>query len=243
MKKEYHHWFSPSLNEDMALNVYGHAGKPILVFPSSGGSFYEYEDFGMVDCIADFIEAGKCMLFTIGSADNESWLNKSIEPSQRALRHNAYDAYVRDEIVPFIQNVSGRSDILSTGCSLGAYHAMNFFLRHPDACNAVIALSGCYQLTYFVGDYVDDNVYFNSPLLYLPNCSDPWYLDKYRHSQIIACCGQGAWEDEMIHDTGELARIFAEKQIPAWCDFWGHDVNHDWDWWRRQMPYFLAFIV
>ena len=74
--------------------------------------------------------------------------------------------------------MAGRGDILTTGCSLGAYHAMSFYLRHPDICNAVIALSGCYQLTYFVGDYVDDNVYFNSPLLYLPNCNDPWFIDK-----------------------------------------------------------------
>lgn len=243
MRKEFFNWFSPSLGKDMPLNVYGHAGKPVIVFPSSGGSYYEYEDFGMVGCIADDIEAGKVMLFTIGSVDNESWMNKSISPADRAHRHNAYDAYVVNEVVPFIHNMAGRGDILTTGCSLGAYHAMNFYLRHPDICNAVIALSGCYQLTYFVGDYVDDNVYFNSPLLYLPNCNDPWFIDKYRQGQIIACCGQGAWEDEMIHDTHALDDIFRQKQIPAWCDFWGHDVNHDWNWWRVQMPYFLSFIA
>ena len=47
MKKEYFRWFSPSLGKDMELNVYGHAGKPVIVFPSSGGSYYEYEDFGI----------------------------------------------------------------------------------------------------------------------------------------------------------------------------------------------------
>ena len=24
------------------------------------------------------------------------------------------------------------------------------------------------------------------------------YVEKYRHRDIILCCGQGAWEDEMI---------------------------------------------
>ncbi|MBQ4360535.1 MAG: esterase family protein [Proteobacteria bacterium] len=243
MKKEYHRWFSPSLGEDMELNVYGHAGKPVLVFQSSGGSYYEFEDFGMVGAVERFIDEGRIMLFTVGSADNESWLNKSVHPAERARRHNDYDAYIIHEVAPFIYNMSGRGDILATGCSLGGYHAMNFFLRHPDVFNAVIALSGCYQLSYFVGDYCDDNVYFNSPLLYLPNCSDPWFINRYRNSQIIACCGRGAWEDEMIHDTGELSRIFREKDIPAWCDFWGTDVNHDWNWWRVQLPYFLDFIV
>ena len=243
MKKEYHRWFSPALGKDMELLVYGHAGKPVIVFPSSGGSYYEFEDFGMVNAVGRFIDEGRIMLFTVGSADNESWLNTSISPADRANRHNAYDAYIIQEVIPFAANYAGRGDFMATGCSLGAYHAMNFFLRHPDVFNAVIALSGCYQLEYFVGDYCDDNIYFNSPLKYLPDCNDSWYIDRYRNSEIIACCGRGAWEDEMIRDLTRLDQIFREKGIPAWCDFWGLDVNHDWPWWRVQLPYFLEFIV
>ena len=243
MKKQHYSWFSPILNKDMDINIYGHAGKPVLVFPSSGGTFYEFEDFGMVGAAEGFIEEGRIMLFTVGSLDNESWLNQNIHPAERAKRHNDYDAYITQEVIPFIKTMSSRCDIMTTGCSLGAYHAMNFFLRHPDVFDAVIALSGCYQLSYFVGDYCDDNVYFNSPLMFLPNLNDNWYLDRYRQSQIVACCGQGAWEDEMIRDTGRLSEIFKEKNIPAWCDFWGKDVNHDWDWWRVQFPYFLSHII
>lgn len=243
MKKEYHRWFSPSLNEDMELNVYGHAGRPVIVFPSSGGSYYEFEDFGMVGVVERFIDEGRIMLFTVASADKESWLNESIHPADRANRHNQYDSYIINEVVPFIHNVSGRNDILTTGCSLGGYHAMNFYLRHPDVFNGVIAMSGCYLLKWVIGDYCDENVYFNSPLQYLPNCNDPWYIDQYRRGQIIACCGRGAWENEMIHDLTELSRIFKEKNIPAWCDFWGEDVNHDWNWWRVQFPYFLEHVA
>lgn len=243
MKKEYHHWFSPSVGKDMEMNVYGHAGRPIIVFPSSGGSFYEYEDFGMVGAVERFIDEGRIMIFTVASVDGESWLNESAHPGARAYRHNQYDSFIINEVVPFIHNISGRFDIITTGCSLGAYHAMNFYLRHPDVFNGVIALSGCYRLSYLIGDYCDENVYFNSPLQYLPDCDDPWYLDHYRQGQIIACCGQGAWENEMIQDLLELSRIFREKGIPAWCDMWGYDVKHDWDWWRVQMPYFLEHIV
>ncbi|MDD6726958.1 MAG: esterase, partial [Lactimicrobium massiliense] len=32
------------------------------------------------------------------------------------------------------------------------------------------------------------------------------------------------------------------KNIPAWVDFWGADVAHDWPWWRRQLPYYLNFV-
>lgn len=243
MKKENHKWFSPALGKNMEFNVYGHAGRPILVFPAMCGSFYEYEDFKMVEAVEQFINDGKIILFTVDSVDSESWCNQNIHPADRALRHNQYDSYIIHEVVPFIHNITGRTDIVTTGCSMGGYHAMNFYLRHPDVFNGVIALSGCYRLTFFVGDYCDDNVYFNSPLDFMPNCNDEWFLSRYREGQIIACCGRGAWEDEMIHDTGELSRIFNEKEIPAWCDFWGYDVNHDWPWWRVQMPYFLGHIV
>jgi esterase/lipase superfamily enzyme len=44
----------------------------------------------------------------------------------------------------------------------------------------------------------------------------------------------------MLEDTLALKRILDDKQIWCWVDIWGHDVNHDWPWWRRQMPYFLG---
>ena len=243
MKKEYHKWFSPLLGRDMEINVYGHAGRPIIVFPSMCGRFYEYEDFGMVQAVEQYINDGRIMLFTVDSIDSESWLNESIHPAERAIRHNIYDAYIIQEVVPFIHHISGRTDILTTGCSMGGYHSMNFYLRHPDAFNGVISLSGCYALYILIGDFVDENIYLNAPLLYLPNCNDPWYIDKYRQGQIIACTGQGAWEEDMVRETSMLADIFKQKNIPAWRDFWGHDVYHDWPWWRVQLPYFLDHIL
>lgn len=243
MNKEFHQWYSPAMSKEMPLHVYGHAGRPLLVFPAMCGNFTEFEGFGMIDAIHEYIDSGRLMVFTIDSADSESWCNQSVGPWDRARRHNDYDAYVIQEVVPFINSRSGRGDIIATGCSMGGYQSMNFFLRHPDAVNAVIALSGLYHLTEFVGDYMDENVYFNSPLDYLPNCNDPWYIDRYRQSAIIACTGRGAWEDAMIADTGALKAIFDAKGIPAWCDFWGEDVNHDWPWWRVQLPYFLSHIL
>jgi esterase/lipase superfamily enzyme len=241
MNVEYHRWWSRSLGQDMELKVYGHAGKPVVVFPCQGGRFFEYEDFGMVEACRSFVEGGAVTLVTVDGVDGQSWTNWGAHPADRARRHNDYDRYIVEEVAPFVRTLRPQaSGALATGCSMGAYHSANFFFRHPDVFDAVIALSGVYKLTDFVGDYVDDNVYFNSPLLYLPGLSDPWYLDRYRRSQIVVCVGQGAWEDQMLADTRALQAILASKDIPAWIDFWGHDVNHDWPWWRRQMPYFLG---
>ncbi|MFM8322131.1 MAG: esterase family protein [Chloroflexota bacterium] len=245
MHTEYHKWWSQSLGQDMEMKVYGHYGKPVLVFPAQGGRFIEYEDFGMVEAVRGFIDSGKIKLFTVDSADNQSWANWAAHPYDRACRHQDYDRYITQEVSPFIRRNCGGGEqkLMTTGCSMGAYHAANFFFRHPDIFDATMALSGIYQLRMFVGDYMDDNVYFNAPLAYLPGMTDAWYLDQYRRSQIVIACGQGAWEDEMLVDTHAMQAALTEKGIPAWIDIWGVDVNHDWPWWRKMAPYFLSKLV
>jgi len=61
----------------------------------------------------------------------------------------------------------------------------------------------------------------------------------YRNSDIIICVGQGAWEDQLLAGTRKLDAIVKSKGIPAWIDYWGYDVNHDWPWWKIQIRYFL----
>jgi len=242
MNIEYHQWWSPNLGQNMEMKVYGHYGKPVLVFPAQGGRFFEYEDFKMIDAIAGFIDAGKVKVFTVDSIDNQSWANWNAHPADRARRHEDYDRYIVHEVAPFIHEHCAQTPqrYLASGCSMGAYHAANFFFRHPDVFDGVIALSGLFHLQSFIGDYVDEIVYFNSPLQYLPGLNDPWFIDKYRQSNIIVGVGQGAWEDAMLADAYELKRILDNKGIPHWIDVWGYDVNHDWPWWRQMMPYFLA---
>jgi len=213
----------------------------VFVFPLQCCLFYEYEVFKFIYVISSSIAAGKIKVFTVDSLDNQTWANWSSHPADRARRHQDYDRYITDEVVTFIRMHSGNTDqkFITTGCSMGAYHAANFFFRHPDIFDTVIAISGLFQLRMFVGDYVDETVYFNTPLYFLPNLTDPWYLEQYRQSNIIVCVGQGAWEEPMLEDAFALKRILDEKGIPAWIDVWGHDVNHDWPWWRKMTPYFL----
>jgi len=243
MNIEYHKWWSPNLNQDMELKVYGNYGKPMVVFPCQGGKFYEWEDFGMVETIRWFIDQGKIKLFTVDSVDRQSWANWNAHPADRAWRHQDYDRYITSEVVPFIHDhCNGEQKMISTGCSMGGYHSANFFFRHPDIFDTMIAISGPFSLNMFVGDYMDDNVYFNSPLAYLPGMSDPWYIDQYRQSNIIVCVGQGAWEERMLSDTYAIKKILEDKGIPAWIDIWGYDVNHDWPWWKKMLPFFLGHL-
>lgn len=244
MKTGYQQWYSEHLDQVMELKSYGHAGKPALVFPAQGGRFHEFEDFGMIAACETFIEDGLVQFFTVGSVDNQSWANWEAHPEARGRRHEQYDRYICTEVIPFIHHqIGSRQKLLTTGVSMGGYHSGNFFFRHPDLFDELIALSGLFQLSMFVGDYVDDHVYFNSPLLYLPNLSDLTILNLYRSSNIIICAGQGAWEEPMQADAGAMKTLLEAHDVPAWVDLWGYDVNHDWPWWRKQLPYFLGHLV
>ena len=245
MNIEYHKWYSPNLNKEMELKVYGHYGKPLVIFPCQDGRFYDAENFGMIASINHLIEAGRVKVFTVDGIDFESWTNQSMHPYDRGVRYEHYQKYFTEEVTPFIRNhcYSPELKFIATGASMGAYHAANFFFKYPNIFDGVIALSGVYELKMFVGDYYDDFVYFNSPLHFIPNLNDESILNLYRQSKIIICCGQGAWEEEMLENTYALKNILENKNIPAWIDIWGYDVNHDWPWWNKQLPYFLEKIL
>ncbi len=241
---EYRKWYSNRIGHEMELKVYGHWGWPILVFPCAGGTFYEFEDFGMTELLRPYIDGGAVKLFTVGSLDNQTWLSQDWDIAKRARRHEDYDNYIVEEVVPFIHDhMHGKTGITAIGCSMGAYHSVNFLLRHPDIFCGTIALSGIYRLRHLIGDYMDDVVYRNSPLDYLPNLNEYGHLERLKKSRIMVCVGQGAWENEALPDTRDLKAALDAKGIPAWVDFWGHDVHHDWPWWKKQLPYFLEHLL
>jgi esterase/lipase superfamily enzyme len=244
MNIEYHSWDSRHLNQKMELKVYGHGGRPLLVFPTSSGRFFDFEDRGMINLVSNWIDAGKLQIFCIDSIDPQTWDKTWASVGERMNRHEEYDRYVTEEVVPFIREKNkGGMGIICSGVSMGATHAVNFFFRHPDVFGGTLALSGLYHTRSFFGDYQGEGAYFNSPLSFLPNLSDVKVLEQCRQGKIIVCAGQGAWEDLMAQDTRELKNILETKNISAWIDLWGHDVNHDWPWWYKQFPHFISGLL
>jgi esterase/lipase superfamily enzyme len=243
MHIEHHRFFSSALGHDMDFKVYGNYGQPILIFPAQDGRFYDYENFGMVSACAGLLEAGRIKFVCADSVDWQTWTNSSAHPSERARRHADYERYIMDELVPWVRGQTGLETLWVSGCSMGALHSANFFFKRPDVFDGVIALSGLYSVNLFVGNYGDDNTYFNSPLQYLPGLNDEWHLDLYRRAKIVFGVGQGSWEEEAIADTRALQALLETKNVPAWFDYWGHDVAHDWVWWRQMMPYFLERML
>src|ERR1700751_4143147 len=77
-------WYSHNLNMEMPLVSYGHAGPPLLMFPTAAADYLEYERFYLVDAIKDFIEAGKLRAYSINSVNRYSLLNEQMPPHLKA---------------------------------------------------------------------------------------------------------------------------------------------------------------
>jgi esterase/lipase superfamily enzyme len=221
----------------MELLVFGHAGDPVMVFPTSMGRFFEYEDRGMVGALAGKIEAGQITLICVDSIDRESWYNRSIHPHDRVTRHLAYESYLLDEVVPFIQNGLPRHDprITVTGCSLGAFQAGLLAFRHPDAIHRLLGLSGKYDNSMFLWGYADLETYLTNPLAFLRTLEDGHLLEALRAMQIIIVAGS---TDPHIHESRELSSVLWEKGIPNTLDVWDGWV-HDWPYWEKMIDKFL----
>jgi len=223
---------------------YGHWGRPVLVFPSEQGRAYDYENNGMVGAVADLIDAGRVKLYCVDSFDAQTWSRADLPLEERARRHGAYESWIVDHVVPFVHaDCGGPIDIATTGCSLGAFHAVNFALKRADLFPVAIGLSGNYDASAWnAWGERGDATYFNNPVDYVAHLGGD-HLDWLRSRlSIVLVVGQGAWE---THPTGALpstrqfAGLLQDKGIPCELDLWGHDVAHDWPWWQRQLAHHL----
>ncbi len=249
MRTEYFKEYSSNLNMDCELKVYGHGGHPVIFIPCQDGRFFDFENFHMTDTWQPWIDDGKAIVFAIDTIDAETWSNQGGDGRWRIERYEQWIKYITDEIVPFIKaymsEINGHpyeGGVMAFGASLGATHAANLYFRRPDLFDRLLALSGIYTASYGFPHYWDELVYMNSPVDYMGNLeSDHYYIDIYNSQKSVICVGQGAWE--MPDTTRRMAEILAQKNIHTWVDFWGYDCAHDWEWWYKQVVYFLPYLL
>lgn len=242
-KRQYTH-YSEYLKRQMNIITYGEGGLPILVFPCQDAMCDNYENFGMIDTLSDYINNKQIQLFCVDTIDTFSWSDTYGDKEYRAQIQENYYHYIVDEAVPYLKNLYDVSLFYTNGCSLGATHAAICFFRRPDLFQGVIGLSGCYDAFHFWDNWSNNILYDNSPVHFLENMpKDHPYISLYNQRTIILSVGQGAWQREGVRTALILEGIFERKGIHAWVDLWGFDVNHDWPWWKIQMRYFLDHIL
>jgi esterase/lipase superfamily enzyme len=238
MHREHHNHYSHQLGRHMDMLVFGHAGLPVVVFPTSQGRFYEFEDRGMVSALSGKIDNGEVQLYCVDSVDNESWYNRNVGPDWRIARQVQYENYVLHEVVPFIRWRNHSPHLAATGCSFGGYHAVNITLKNPETFTGCLSMSGAFDMEKlgFLEGFHNDDVYFNLPFQYLPNLHDEWKLGRMRHNKWVLATGV---HDQCWNDNERLAAIMRGKGLPVQLDVWGDNAGHDWPWWQRMAQTYL----
>jgi esterase/lipase superfamily enzyme len=230
--EEFHTWFSPSISSEFKMLIFGHAGQPVILFPTSKGSYYQNKDEGLINAAGWFLENGKIRIYCPDSIDAQSWYNRSVEPSIRAYNHGCYDRLILQEVVSRAQHETGYSRMAMAGCSFGGYHAVNFSFRHPNVCSHCFSMSGAFDVRQFTDGYYDDNVYYNNPVDFIPADQDPelWKMGIILGTAEYDICKQ---------DNERLSQILHDKNINHWLDIRPH-ANHDWPVWRNMFPHYLS---
>jgi len=237
VRRDYVKWYSPSLHRDMEVLAFGDRGFPIVVFPTSGGRFWEYEERGMVHALSPKIDRGELQVFCVDSVDQESWYNRWAAPADRLHRQNAFDAYLALEFAPFVRNRTSWPQMGATGCSFGGYHAINFALRHPDIITYSVSMSGAFDIPKrFLNGFYNQDAWFHSPLDYLAGMNDDWFLRQFRQHYFVLAVGN---HDPLFDQNVKMAHEFGVKHIPHILDVW-EGFGHDWPWWHDMARKFFV---
>jgi esterase/lipase superfamily enzyme len=228
-------WQSPLLGREMTLQVIGHSGARVLVFPTSMGTHAEWPDRRMHVVLQDHLEQGWIQLFCLDQPHHENWGNEAVGPGHRAWVHLQYYRYVREEVIPFTSWKNPDPFVIATGASLGASHAMTYGLKYPETVGRILAMSGLYDIKRMSGGYSDENVYAVNPMDFMRHEHDPARLDAFRRQDIIMVIGR---DDPMFPNNCEFSEILWGKGIGNALRIWDGNA-HDWPYWEQMVRIYL----
>jgi len=244
MTKESTTWYSQRIDHDITLVRWGELGTPVLVFPTAGGDAEEIERFHLVTACSEHLAQQRVKLYSVDSLAGRFWLTDAKDTDRGARIQNAYDSMLYHEVLPAIRQdcQNDEIEIVTTGASLGAFNALAFLCRHPDACKTAICMSGTYGLEKFLQGPVTEDLHYSSPLHFVPGLDEHGdHLRKLRERFVLLTHGEGEWEDP--NESWRVANTLGGRDIPNRVDSWGTDYRHDWVTWRDMLPKYLGELV
>ncbi|WP_245843696.1 esterase family protein [Niastella vici] len=225
----------------MELLSFGYAGPSVLFFPTRTARFYDYENWRIVDVLKDKIDQGLLQLFCVDSVDAESFYAPA-PPAAKIARHLQYERYILQEVLPLIMFRNNFTILTAAGCSLGGYHAVNIAFKYPQFFNKVVAMSARYDLTLsantfpdLFNGYIDENIYYNMPSMYMPNLTDDSLLEKIRKLSISLIVGK---EDPFFDNNKHLSAVLTSKKIPHSLFIWDDEAHRPYHW-RKMVRLYL----
>lgn len=239
MQEQYYRWYSHNMSRDVEMLVFGHAGMPLILFPTVQGEYYQNKNFGLIDAIGWFIETGKVRVYCPDSSDKQSFYNKGIHPRDKMLTHLAYERIIMQEVVPKAQRDGHCHKVAFAGASFGGYHAANLAFKYPGVTAHLFGMCAALDIAIpsFFHGYYDEDIYFNNPMDYVGG-SYGHQLNLYRNMGIVLCCAE---HDLCKEDNFRMHNLLNQKGVEHWFDF--HEGrHHDWPLWRDVLPRYLGRV-
>jgi esterase/lipase superfamily enzyme len=190
----------------------------------------------MIGVLGEHLERGWLQITCVDSIDAESWYARWRHPGERVWRHRQYEEYLLEEVLPLTWHKNQNPFLITTGASFGAYHALNFALRHPFLTSRTLGMSGIYSVEPWTDGFYDENVYYNSPCDFIAHEHDGARLDALRRLDIILAVGR---DDGLRGSSERLSAVLWEKGIGCALRLWD-GWSHDWQYWQKMLVLYIG---
>ncbi|HXV60456.1 MAG TPA: alpha/beta hydrolase-fold protein [Vicinamibacteria bacterium] len=235
-------WYSDRLGREVGVVRWGEIGTPVLLFPTAGGDAEEVERFHVIDSLSELLASGRIKVYSCDSVAGRAMLVNEGSPEHRMWLLNQFEQFVYYELVPAIRRDCATENVgvIAAGSSIGAFNALAVLCRYPDAFTHALCISGTYDLDRFFGRTPTEDLYFASPLHFLPGLEGE-LLGALRNRFVLLASGEG--QAENIGESWRVANSLGDKGVPNRLDSWGSDWHHDWATWRRMFPQYLEELT
>src|SRR6478735_4595991 len=234
-------WYSDRLEHDITVARWGTWGAPVLLFPTAGGDAEEVERHKMIAHLMPLVDAGRAKLYSCDSVAGKAMAERQGSTEYRMALFNAFHDAVASEIIPAIHSDSGGPmRVVVAGASIGAFNALAVLCRYPHLVDAVVCMSGMYSIEKFIGGRFTEDLYYSSPLHFLPGLEGP-DLELLRRRMVVLASGSGRWED--VGESWAVADLLGAKGVPNRVDDWGPAYDHDWPTWWAMLPAYLDDLL
>lgn len=235
-------WYSERIHEDVTVARWGSYGAPVLLFPTAGGDAEEVERHQMIEHLAPLIDAGRAKVYSVDSIAGRALAQRRGNAEYQLALFNRFHDVIAHEVIPAIHSDLGGQPIPVTvaGASIGAFNALAITCRYPELVHSAVCMSGTYAIEQFLGGFVNDDLYFSSPLRFLPGLEGA-QLDTLRRRMVVLASGSGRWED--VGESWAVAKVLGEKGVPNRVDDWGPGYDHDWPTWWAMLPVYLDDLL
>lgn len=231
-------WYSPRLEQDVAIARWGTVGVPVLLFPTAGGDAEEVERFLMIDALSSLLEEERIKVYSCDSVAGRTIFAQEGTPRYQMHIQNQFHAYIAHEVVPAIHSdcQTDALEVITAGSSIGAFNALAVLCRYPQMFSHAICMSATFNLEKFIPSGMSRDFFMSSPLHFLESLPED-HLAAIRHRFVLLASGEGSEED--IGECWRMANLLGKLGIPNRVDSWGREWHHDWVTWRRMLPQYL----